>query len=616
MITKKLIIKHLGEKTDNKTLKDFVNKFNNVILYNKNNNFKLIEKILKQSSFKNVNDEFKNSTILIDACKNENIPLIKWLLTTDMSYYVQDDQGMTVLMYASKKPELSFVLKTLLSNKKDYEYFYIVDKNGENAFFHAVHNPKAFDSLLESKKMVEKINQLNINNDSVLTYCCRHKFYEQAKKLIRNAYVDPNVFNNDEKTAVMYLVEDGRYDELEFLKKWKTNFEFKNSKNEFALSLLIRQYNKYSQEKNTIKLRNYIKVIKVLIDKGCNFNSVIDEEGNTAFMFFLWIQDWHTIVYLLLHHKDLDFTIKNKNGVNASMLCATLKKNEITSTCKIKVSNIIRLYLSRKEFDLDVKDSQGNNLLIHFLVNNNNFENISKLLSLNEGLVNQVNDKKESPLTIATKLGDENIVKYIITRNVNMDYQDELGNTALHYALESGNKYIINTLAYYHADINIKNREGKSPIEIAKASENDEIINLLKNPVPLFKLNKKSKDDNDDDKRKVTSLLKKDEDNINHVEIDNGDIVISKYVNYQQDYKNTFQFTSKLYRTVCNGEIQNLDISVYNIYDEDGRVVFYSHEIWEEDLLGLIIVDDIEKKVIKNALYFGAAFAGGIRVFG
>jgi len=54
------------------------------------------------------------------------------------------------------------------------------------------------------------------------------------------------------------------------------------------------------------------------VDKGCDFNTVIDEEGNTAFMFFLWIQDWNTVVYLLLYHKNLNFQKSNINGINAA----------------------------------------------------------------------------------------------------------------------------------------------------------------------------------------------------------------------------------------------------------------------------------------------------------
>jgi len=121
----------------------------------------------------------------------------------------QDDQGMTALMYTSKNPELLFVLKDILNSKED-DNLCLVNKNGENACFHAINNIKGLELLLESKKMVEYVNQLNNSNDSVLTYCCRNHIYKPVITLLRNANVDPNIFNNEEMTALMYLVRDGR----------------------------------------------------------------------------------------------------------------------------------------------------------------------------------------------------------------------------------------------------------------------------------------------------------------------------------------------------------------------------------------------------------------------
>jgi len=151
-----------------------------------------LKKFFNTTIFKNVKAEFKESDIILRACKIENLKLIKWLLTMKINLSLQDDQGITVLMYASKNPELLFALKDILNNKKD-DSLYLVDKNDENAFFYAVNNIKGLELLLESKKMVENVNQLNNNNDSVLTYCFCNHIYEPIITLLRNAYVDPNI---------------------------------------------------------------------------------------------------------------------------------------------------------------------------------------------------------------------------------------------------------------------------------------------------------------------------------------------------------------------------------------------------------------------------------------
>jgi len=594
----KLIIKYLGNETSKKTLINFVKKFNETILYNKNNNFNLIEKLLSHPIFKNVSNEFRESDILIKALKNENKPLIKWLLTMNINLNVQDDQGMTALMYASKSPQLLFALNVLLKNNED-DFYSLIDENGENAFFHAVHNLEGFDLLLKSK-MVKVVNQLNSNGDSVLTYCCRCGIYEPVLSLIVNANVDPNIFNNEEKTAIMYLVENGRYQELTYIKKWKTNFEYRNSRNESVLSILIRQYYKYYQEKDAKMLQNYIKVIKVLIEKECSFNHVIDEEGNTAFMFFLWIRDWITIVYLLLKHKNLDFQKKNKNGINASLLCLMLQETEAQL---ITNSSLMDLYLNRIDFDTDTIYPHSNNLLIYPIINNDN-EKTAKLLILNENLVNHVNDKMETPLIVAIKLGNRDIIKYIMSRNPNVNYQDELGNTALHYAIELGDQYVINLLSYCHADIHLKNKEGKSPIEIVKESANDEIMSLLNNPVLPYKLlNDKNKVKNKE-KKKITSLFKrnKNKENINHIKIDHGDIVISKCNIYQTEYEDLIKFSSKLYKPTDNyiliSAIRTYEFAVYQLINSDNQIINCNKEIWKVNLTSLLYSDEIEKRIL------------------
>jgi len=384
-----------------------------------------------------------------------------------------------------------------------------------------------------------------------------------------------------------------------FLKKWKTNFNYINSRNESGISLLIHQYYKYYQENNIEVLINYIKVLRFLIETDCSFNTIIDEEGNTAFMFFLWLQDWNTIVYLLLCHKDLDFQKRNINGVNATLLCGMLKENEASEASKINIPNLTKLCVKRTEFDTNAKYNDYD--ISMFFVIHNCWESVNYLFSKNIELINQVNDKMETPLIVASKLGNIDIIKNILLnyiREVNLDHQDELGNTALHYALELGDKYIINNLAYHHANIHLKNNEGKSPLEIVKSSENNELMNLLKNPVKPYEIS------NDNDKEEK-------------IIINNGDIIISKCNLYKKEYENYIKITSKFYEITNNIDLisvlQMYEISVYPLYGEIGDIQYYNHEIWKENI-GFIIIDDKTKKnkvEIRNAVLSVANALGG-----
>ena len=72
--------------------------------------------------------------------------------------------------------------------------------------------------------------------------------------------------------------------------------------------------------------------------------------------------------------------------------------------------------------------------------------------------------------------------------------QDELGNTALHYAVEKMNRPIILTLLLFGADVAIENKESKKPLDMTtnKKHNLDEVIKRVDEvKVDFFKMGKK-----------------------------------------------------------------------------------------------------------------------------
>ncbi|KAG4100012.1 hypothetical protein H8356DRAFT_1352956 [Neocallimastix lanati (nom. inval.)] len=91
--------------------------------------------------------------------------------------------GKTALMYAVESK--LFYLKT--------NYF-----NNENALFHTTKNKSAFKIVLDSNI---RLNQLNINHESILY-------------LIKKEIINTDIEDNDEKTEIMFLTEDGKNSEI------------------------------------------------------------------------------------------------------------------------------------------------------------------------------------------------------------------------------------------------------------------------------------------------------------------------------------------------------------------------------------------------------------------
>jgi ankyrin repeat protein len=80
-------------------------------------------------------------------------------------------------------------------------------------------------------------------------------------------------------------------------------------------------------------------------------------------------------------------------------------------------------------------------------------------------------------------------IRLLVSKGIDINSQDDNGNTALHYPLNNvlrDKMYlpystgIVKILIEEGADPQIKNKEGKSPMDIAVESEENELINLLK----------------------------------------------------------------------------------------------------------------------------------------
>ncbi|ORX63745.1 ankyrin [Anaeromyces robustus] len=469
---KKLIEEHLGKDGNEEEINRFVNKINALVLKTKNN-FSYINKILNHPLFETIYSSFRNSDILIKACKAGSKSAIKWLLTMNINNLVQDDDGMTALMYAAKDSNLIFVIKHFILNENCLN---VVDKNGENVLFHALNNSNALIELVKSKV---NINQVNNKHESALLYCCKNELYIQFALLLTNPKIDPNLIDNNNKTVAMYLAEKGRFLELRALAKRNCNFNFINVNLESVLSLLIKKM--YGLDENPYNINdddsikkmyyNYFRTLTTLIDLNCDFNIPVDDEENTAIMVFIIVKDFTTLEYVLRKSKNINLSKMNKNGENASSLY-------------IKCNNqyICPLLTENPTFDYHYIDRNNNNTIL-MLTSMNRPSLVYKVIQSNIFSVDEVNNNKENALILAVKTKNLKSVEELLKYHININHQDYLGNTALYYAVELNNLSLIKQLMYdSNININIKNNEGKSALDLANEIGNNSIIHILNDP--------------------------------------------------------------------------------------------------------------------------------------
>jgi len=443
---------------------EIVKKFNDIIIENLKK-FKYIEKVLRHELFTRVFEEFRKSDVLIRAVKKNKMDAVKWLMTMDMDYFAQDENGVTALIEAAKNPLYLFVMKEVL--KKNEDVVHITDNNDNTALFY-VTDEKVFKLFLETKI---DFNHINKDGDTLLIKCCKRKDTPLFDNILdRTSKENINHANNKGKTALMYLVERGYYNELDILRSHGGNLNYKNKNDESAVTILINKMKEVYSTEHLCFLENYVKTMSFLAFHGADFNVIIDEEGNTPIMYFIMIEEYFATTLLLERCENLDLSIKNKNGISVSYLLFSIPVDEC---------NLRKLIISHKTFDYDFADNDNNNLIMHFLVRGKVGDEFKYLLQ-KKRKYNHVNNKKENELIIATKLG---LLCEELLKDNDINQQDYLGNTALYYAIKLKDREAINMLVYHGADKNIKNNQEQSALDLAYQLKEEYIFEILKNPI-------------------------------------------------------------------------------------------------------------------------------------
>ena len=128
--------------------------------------------------------------------------------------------------------------------------------------------------------------------------------------------------------------------------------------------------------------------------------------------------------------------------------------------------------------DLNIILEDGETLLTT-AVTYQRFE-MTEILVENGGSVYKANRKKESPLMVAAKIGNEELVRLLISLGSKTDYKDINGNTALHLAIlgkfETVALYLINS----NTNIDITNNENQTALKLAEKMDLKKVVDLLR----------------------------------------------------------------------------------------------------------------------------------------
>jgi len=483
---KDLIQENLGENANPEIIRNFINEMNNIIV-DKNSSFITIvidndkytniEKVLKHPNLENVLNEFLNSDVLIKACKVGNSSAAKWLLSMKATPYLQDDDGVSALMYAAIQ-KFDFVIKPFLYDKRCIN---LQDNNGDNVLFYCLRDQYFISSDISSSHVSNEliqcseieINHSNHKGETILTYCIKNNLYKPITYLLKHSKVDVNIADNEGKTAAMYLIEKGLHKELLELVKSGFYYEYTNLNGESVISTLLDQIYLPSDLQSVFKYNQYLEIMNSFVDFDFDFNFPVDNDENTAFMVILLVNDMITAKFCARNLKKLDLTVKNKYGESVTSLCY-----------KMKYYDLLKFFKGNPTFDYNYRDPLNRNtLLMISAINNPNA--MYDLLENDPCIINEVNIYNENSLIIATKVNQIQSIDVLLKYGINVNHQDSLGNTALHYAVKIQDPYLVDKIMSKNPDIHLINNDGQSALdfayELTEGTIKDLILKILTN---------------------------------------------------------------------------------------------------------------------------------------
>jgi ankyrin repeat protein len=214
-----------------------------------------------------------------------------------------------------------------------------------------------------------------------------------------------------------------------------------------------------------------------------------DEEGNTVFHLAAEKGDINIMALLVGIAGKLQLNYRNNNRETPLHLAAAFGHVEAVRSLIKDEANLINAkdvngytplwravlaghYEVARALNPNQQDECGNTLLHGAAMCNG--ENIVDFLIKVGADINIKNTEGHTPLECALLANHHQIVS-----KLNLNQQDEDGNTPLHLAVRAGKGGRVDCLMKARADINIKNKEGQTPLDCALAGDCADIVRQL-----------------------------------------------------------------------------------------------------------------------------------------
>lgn len=346
-----------------------------------------------------------------------------------------------------------------------YTFFMLVILYGEPYQFYQFHGPEIFKMALQDFIMRGRIDfsrKGTIDGKTALHLACESRFFDSIEvflSLPTSEMLDLNITDSEGNTPFLTIANSYLLHEKDSCKKIKEfckyshriNFHHVNNHNENALYLACSC--------------NHLKMVEYLFQNfpKIDVNTAENQDGYNAFTISI-VFGYKAIVKELLVTYGDRIDIKHRIRDNKNVLC-------IAATCKDV--EIMKLLSDRypKELDYTVSDHFGDNALL-IAVKYGHVSIVKELLKYRDRFDIHHRNMAGRNVFHLVSYHHEDFEMYLPNGNRDDEFEIPVANrTAI--------MHLLCQVSGLHADLEVKDEDGNTPYDIAKAHEYTDILNTL-----------------------------------------------------------------------------------------------------------------------------------------
>ncbi|XP_075218628.1 uncharacterized protein LOC142323194 [Lycorma delicatula] len=433
-----------------------------------------------------VKDIINNDVRKVKKLLNDNVNEMKLIMTNFKIYYLfykaESEEMITVLLNYIKSKNvfdvsqiLTSIINCAIINGVDIKMIQEMISVGGNINDRDVRGVSPLLQSIKSKRNVSFLKEILNMGANVNEICDEHK------NTILHLSVD-NFCDNDDLTTIKLLLDYGAdvnarnlFKEIPLKKAvsvvnedlWFELISRGSNINEikgFACNFGVLTYALAKQSRSK-------DLLQELIDNGADVNSV-DLDGYTPLLLALKNNCSVDCIILL---------IENNADVNKSSKCRYT--TPLLMAMELRRDKEIVLALINNGADVNVVDEYGMSPLM-YAISHNDYKDIIEHLITKGGNINR-HYFDGSPLMLAMKRNDTEIISRLINSGADINVRDKHGNNPVFYSIIYGNdQEIINLLIDKGADVNKINKHYNQrwfSIDLKKNDRNEYIFKLIPN---------------------------------------------------------------------------------------------------------------------------------------